>query len=86
MADTGERTRAWDEARKKDTAEIASIDADTREKAKAEDKARVRLKANDVQRSVVEAVANITAIEDAGRGKRERAQAEARSKADAKIK
>ena len=44
MADTGERTRAWDEAKAKEMAEIARLAADTREKAEAEDKARLRIK------------------------------------------
>ena len=48
MADTGERTRAWDEAKEKEMAEIARLAADTREKAEAEDKARLREKANSV--------------------------------------
>ena len=44
MADTVERTRAWDEAKAKETAEIARLAADTRERAEAEDKARLREK------------------------------------------
>ena len=48
MADTGERTRAWDEAKAKEKAEISTIAAATREKAEAEDKARLREKANSV--------------------------------------
>ena len=39
-------------------------------KEKAEDEARVRVKANAVQREVVESVANIRDIEEAERGKR----------------
>ena len=48
MAETVEKTRAWDEAKAKDMEEIARIAADAREKAKAEDKARLREKANAV--------------------------------------
>ena len=48
MADTGERKRAWDEAKAKEMAEIARLAADTRETAEAEDKARLREKANSV--------------------------------------
>ena len=42
MDETVERTRAWDEAKAKKMTEIARIAADTREKAEAEDKARLR--------------------------------------------
>ena len=46
----------------------------------------VRVKANAVQKAVVEAVANIRAREESKRGKREREEAEARDKAEADIK
>ena len=50
-----------------------------------EGEARVRVKANAVQKSVVEAVTNTKSIEEAERGKIEREEAEARAKAEAEI-
>ena len=52
----------------------------------AEDEARLRVKANAVQRAAVEAVDNIRSIEEAERRNRERAESEARAKDEAKIK
>ena len=48
-----ERARAWAEAKKKEKAEIDRVDVEAREWARAEDKAKVIEKANDVQRAVM---------------------------------
>ena len=50
-----ERERAWTEAKAKEKAEIARVDAEDRYRARLESKARVREKYNAVQRAVTEA-------------------------------
>ena len=49
-----ERARAWSEAKEKEKAEINRVDVETREWTRAESKARLREKANAVQRAEVE--------------------------------
>ena len=85
-AKTVERSRSWDEDKEKDKAEISRVNAEARERAGLEDKATVREKNNDVQRSAAEAAANIRAKAKAERRNRDKAEAEARDKAEAEIK
>ena len=53
---------------------------------RAESEARVREKANTVQRAAVEAAAKIRSKAEGERGKRDRAEAEARAKSEYNIK
>ena len=49
-AETVEKARVWDEAKEKWKAEIDRVDVEARERSGSEAKARVREKANAVQR------------------------------------
>ena len=60
-----ERARVWAKAKAKGEAEIYRVDAEARERAREEAKARVMEKNNAVQRAVSEAFVKIRAKSEA---------------------
>ena len=61
----------WFDANAKEKVKITKIDSDARERAREEDKARVREKNNALQRAAEESSVNIRAKAEAKRAKRE---------------
>ena len=81
MSPPSAKFKNWMKLRNEKCPEIARVNAESKERARAEAKARVREKNNAVQRATVEASAKIRSKAESKKGNIERAEAETKAEA-----